>query len=171
MGESCCSIPKAGEPDTERAEREGAGLEPESAERCPACSGDGPSVEPSTVAAMTRARVARKQAFRLCRERDCEVVYYGDRGARFTTEDLHVVPGFKTAGPEGLVCYCFLHTRGEIEQELRETGETTVPRRITEEIRAGNCACEVRNPAGRCCLGEVNDAVASVRERLLEVVK
>jgi len=24
------------------------------------------------------------------------------------------------------------------------------------ELQAGNCACEVRNPAGKCCLGEVH---------------
>ena len=164
MGASCCSLPEPVRPGSQQPEPEGDG-------RCPGCGVAGPSVEAQTVAAMTRARVAPAQGFRLCRERDCGVVYYGDRGACFVLADLHVLPGFKTAGPEGLVCYCFLHTRGEIEQELRGSGESTVPARITEEIRAGNCACEVRNPAGRCCLGEVNQAVASIRERLLEVVK
>jgi hypothetical protein len=26
---------------------------------------------------------------------------------------------------------------------------------ITQEVKAGRCACEVKNPAGSCCLGDV----------------
>ncbi len=26
---------------------------------------------------------------------------------------------------------------------------------IAREIKAGHCACEVKNPSGRCCLGDV----------------
>jgi len=115
---------------------------------------------------MTRPAVAPQQNLWLCRSRDCDVVYHGDQGARFRVGDLHVVPGFKTDGPEGLVCYCYLHTRGEIENEIETTGTTTVPDRITVQIKAGNCQCEVRNPAGRCCLGEVNREVKTARERL-----
>lgn len=119
---------------------------------------------------MTLGHVAPRQDYRLCRDLECPTVYYGDQGARYGVDDMHVAPGFKISGPEGLVCYCFMHSRGEIETELRTDGETTVPQRITAEIKAGNCACEVRNPAGRCCLGEVNQAVATIRERLSEVV-
>ena len=49
------------------------------------------------------------------------------------------------------MCYCFMHSRGEIERELlagggsHPMGESTVQRRITEQTKAGNCACEVRN--------------------------
>ena len=63
-----------------------------------------------------------------------------------------------------------MHSRGQIEHEWRATGETTVPQRIAAEIKVGNCACEVRNPAGRCCLGEVNQAVAVISDRLAEIV-
>ncbi|HEY6324505.1 MAG TPA: hypothetical protein VJA16_23410 [Thermoanaerobaculia bacterium] len=30
---------------------------------------------------------------------------------------------------------------------------------IRERVQAGDCACEVRNPTGRCCLGEVQRVV------------
>lgn len=137
---------------------------------CPGCGEQGPTVGPATVAALTRVRVAPKQRFRLCRSLECEVVYHGDLGAVLGVGDLHLVPGFKTVSEQGLVCYCFLHSRAEIEQELRATGESTVPARIQKEIKMGHCACEVRNPAGRCCLGEVNEAVGAIRDRLAEGV-
>ena len=50
--------------------------------------------------------------------------------------------------------------------ELRESGETNVVERITAEVKAGNCACEVRNPGGKCCLGEVERAVNEMQQRL-----
>lgn len=119
---------------------------------------------------MTLGHVEPNQNYWLCRDVDCRTVYHGDRGALLDIDDMHVVPGFKVSGPEGLVCYCFMHSRGQIEHELRATGETTVAQRIAAEIKVGNCACEVRNPAGRCCLGEVNQAVAVISDRLAEIV-
>jgi hypothetical protein len=53
------------------------------------------------------------------------------------------------------VCYCFGFTRKDIEDEIVETGRSTVADRIKTEVNAGNCACEVRNPSGKCCLGGV----------------
>ncbi len=43
--------------------------------------------------------------------------------------------------------------------EIRSTGKSTVAERITAEVKAGNCACEVKNPSGKCCLGDVTRAV------------
>src|SRR6266481_8503338 len=34
----------------------------------------------------------------------------------------------------------------------------TVANRIAAEVKAGNCACEVKNPSGKCCLGDVTQA-------------
>ena len=143
MSEACCSVP---------AEAGGA-------LSCPRCNQPGQSVEWSTVAALTSGVVPPRQGFRLCREPDCEAVYFGDAGTLVTAADMTVVPGFKTSTPEGLVCYCFQHSRGDIASELKSTGGTTIPERITAEVKAGNCACEVRNPAGKCCLGDVQRAI------------
>jgi hypothetical protein len=53
------------------------------------------------------------------------------------------------------VCYCFGFTPKDIEGEIGETGRSTVADRITAEVTAGRCACEVKNPSGKCCLGNV----------------
>jgi hypothetical protein len=57
------------------------------------------------------------------------------------------------------VCYCFGFTRQDIWDEICDTGKSTVAKRITAEIEAGRCACEVRNPSGKCCLGDITRAV------------
>ena len=164
MGGSCCVTSDAAE--------SGPGGDVVQGDRLyPSCGSRGATVGRQTVAALTRGRLTPIQSFRTCRTPDCENVYYGDRGACLGVGDLYVVPGFKTTGPEGLVCYCFMHSRGEIERELlagggsHPMGESTVQRRITEQTKAGNCACEVRNPTGRCCLGDVTVVVEAVRDR------
>jgi hypothetical protein len=43
-----------------------------------------------------------------------------------------------------------------VEDEIRATDRCTIPERIAAEVKAGNCACEARNPQGACCLGNVS---------------
>ncbi len=147
MSDSCCSITSADD----------------AVSLCPASGFAGKPVDWTTVAALARARVPPKQAFQLCRDAKCEVVYYGSTGTVLTVDDLTVLPGFKNAG-DGLVCYCFLHRRADIARQLGETGESDIFDSIKAEVRGGNCACEVRNPSGKCCLGEVQEAIASLEK-------
>jgi len=77
-----------------------------------------------------------------------------------------VAPGFKSKSPEALVCYCFQHRRHDIEADLLADGRTSIPVRITAEVKAGNCACEVRNASGRCCFGDVQKAIQEINLEL-----
>jgi len=108
---------------------------------------------------MLTGEVPPKQDYWLCRRSECDAVYYGRDDTVLTTADMNVTPGFKSSSPEALVCYCFQYRRGDIEAELAAKGRTSIPDRIAAEIKAGNCACEVRNPSGRCCLGDVNETI------------
>lgn len=96
-----------------------------------------------------------------CDSPDCDVVYFPlDAAApRFRREDLVVRVGAKETVDPIPVCYCFGFTRSDIENEVAETGHSTVAELITAEVKAGNCACEVRNPSGKCCLGTVGRVV------------
>ena len=118
-----------------------------------------------TVAALTRVPVPPRQDFRLCRDSECPVVYYGSMGAVLTVEDLSVQPGFKS-GSDGLVCYCFLHRSADITRQLEATGQTDIFESIQREVAAGNCSCEVRNPSGKCCLGEVQETTRRLEKKL-----
>lgn len=149
MSESCCSITPG---DV-------------GASRCPASGSAGKAVDWMTVAALAQGRVPPRQEFRLCRDAECEVVYYGSTGTVLSVDDLTVQPGFKR-GSDGLVCYCFLHRTADIARQLGKTGETDVFESIQRQVQAGNCACEVRNPSGKCCLGEVQEAIRGLEKEL-----
>ncbi len=100
-----------------------------------------------------------------CGASDCDVVYFALEvdAPKFRREDLVVRVGAKETTEPIPVCYCFGFTRRDIENEIAETGRSTVADRIKTEVDAGNCACEVKNPSGKCCLGDVT---RTVRDRL-----
>lgn len=136
---------------------------------CPRCGERGQSVDRLTVAALTTGIAPADQRYWLCRQLACEVVYFGEDATVIMAADMTVAPGFKSKAPEALVCYCFQHRRGDLEAELAAGGETTIPKRISAEVEAGNCACEVRNPSGKCCLGEVQRVSQEIRDTLRAV--
>lgn len=131
---------------------------------CPVDGAVGKSVDWLTVAALSHGAVPERQHFWLCPSQDCEVVYFGEHGARIPIAELHVQPGFKAA-PDPLVCYCFLHRQSDIARELEQTGSTTVLEAIKQKVQAGNCACEVRNPTGKCCLGQVQATIRTLQRQ------
>ncbi len=96
-----------------------------------------------------------------CEAPQCDVVYFSSnpRAAVFRRADLLVRVGAKETEDPIPVCYCFGFTRKDIEDEVAQTGRSTISDRITAEVKAGNCSCEVKNPSGKCCLGNVTRVV------------
>ena len=95
-----------------------------------------------------------------CEAHDCDVVYFAldSQAPVFRCADLLVRVGAKATADPIPICYCFGFSKKDIEDEIRSTGKSTVAERITEEVEADRCACEVKNPSGRCCLGDVTRA-------------
>ncbi|MFN2386750.1 MAG: hypothetical protein ABR576_10780 [Thermoanaerobaculia bacterium] len=58
------------------------------------------------------------------------------------------------AEPARLVCHCFGYTFEDLE---RDPGIAAV---IEDHVRAGRCACKVRNPQGICCLNDVRRSLS-----------
>lgn len=102
-----------------------------------------------------------------CADSDCPVVYFANDSVRsFTTEDLKVKVFAKDTGGDVNVCYCYDWTRDGIKNELAETGQSTASREIAEKVRDSLCECDIKNPKGTCCLGDVNRVVREAKEAL-----
>jgi hypothetical protein len=80
----------------------------------------------------------------------------------FTVDDVNVKVLAKDKGDDVNVCYCFDWTRGRIQDEINKTGKSTASLQIAKEVKVGNCACDIKNPKGECCLGDVNGFVKQV---------
>ena len=98
-------------------------------------------------------------AFNFCRAATCETVYFNGNGIALTNADVRQRIGLKETEDPAPICYCFGFTEKMAVDELRATGKCTIPQRITAEVKAENCACEIRNPQGSCCLANVTAAV------------
>lgn len=100
-----------------------------------------------------------------CDSSDCDVVYFpfDSQAPAFRRGDLIVRVGAKEVEDPLPICYCFGFTRQDIWDEIGSTGKSTVAKQIAAEVEAGRCACEVKNPSGKCCMGNVT---RTVKDRL-----
>jgi len=150
MSENCCSTSKTDDQPVKKT--------------CPECGAQGKPVPRITVGALlvpkARKRMPSVDSFIFCSKPDCDVVYFMNGTNPFHLEDLSVRVGQKVAEEPKPVCYCFGYTEQMvIEDVVRNQGKTNIPVEITAQVKAGNCFCEVTNPQGTCCLGNVNQAV------------
>ncbi len=140
---------------------------------CPGCGNRGKTVNRITPESLLKPDPLERlgeSTIHFCATPDCQTVYYTEDGQAFDKEDLTVRVGLKEMEDPVPVCYCFSYTEAMLQQEIEDTGETTIPDRITQEIKDGNCECETKNPQGTCCLGNVSKAVKRVRARLADAV-
>jgi Zinc binding domain len=139
---------------------------------CTICTERGVPVQRQTVKALLTAVALRRVQlthYRFCPNPSCDTVYFGDAGDRFETGDIRVAVWHKRPSGDRLLCYCFGETESGIRSELVEHGHTDVVARIREHIAAQRCACDIRNPRGACCLGDVIAAVKRIERALLPV--
>lgn len=127
---------------------------------CLKCGHNSKAVSRRTVLLMVKPEFleeALNGTFRFCQVRECAIVYFQEQGTRvFTVEDLRTTVGVKATTDPIPLCYCFGFDESHLREEIVQIGTTTIPERISYLIREGLCACDIRNPSGNCCLGEVN---------------
>jgi hypothetical protein len=130
---------------------------------CPSCGQKGKTVDTQTVKALlsiTLEVVDETATYRFCRTPDCPAVYFDAAGGFFTEAQLREQVYQKHPESEDvLVCYCYQHTPGSIRAEVAMQGQSDVVARVTAGTKAGTCACDIRNPQGSCCLGNVGKVV------------
>ena len=132
---------------------------------CPVCGKKGKSVSTLTVKSLVRGhtRVSPNGPYSFCRTPDCDVVYFSS-AALFRKVDVKVRVGIKEDEDPVPLCYCFDYTRADVQREMEELGTPHIPGKIKAEVQAGFCACEVKNPSGNCCLGDITRAVQQFRK-------
>ncbi len=101
--------------------------------------------------------------FYYCKTVTCKVVYF--RGDEILTQkDMSVVVGLKEGARPATVCYCFEWTKEKIKAELDVTGKTRALEDIKTKMENPGCACEILNPSGGCCLGDVGKAIKEIEK-------
>lgn len=161
MPDECCSIPEAGSSTCEVRVVAASGA-------CPTNGKIGKLIDNLTLKAVLARPLTelRPVEYRFCRDADCPTVYYSTDGLQLFVESDLREQVYQKHPQEGnvFVCYCFQHTVGEIIKDVDVTGGERVVAEINQGIKNGQCACNIRNPQGSCCLGNVNSVVKRVQQ-------
>lgn len=158
MTDSCCCPPDAGNTVCDLP-AENFQRPPQEVNACPECGKTGKLVQGQTIKSLllVSLRQVRDVQYLFCRTQNCPIVYFSaDHEQTFTEQEVREKVYQKGPAAEGVfICYCFRHTVGELQAASLEARATIVDS-ITAGINAGQCACDLRNPQGSCCLGNVN---------------
>jgi len=147
LGDNCCS-PK-----------------PKGKMECPRCKEKAKGVLGKTVVHLVKGGSKSKfdgfDGFYYCKTPSCKVIYFrGD--IVLTQDDIKVTVGLKEEATPATLCYCFEWTREKIRAEIEATGKSTVLEDIKANMKNPGCSCEVLNPSGGCCLGDVGKAISQI---------
>ena len=125
---------------------------------CHQCGHEGRPVDRTTIDALLKPESLSQvngNQYVFCETPSCPVVYYAADGTEFGKNQVRVRVGLKETEDPVPVCYCFGVTERMIIEEVQRTGRSSASARIRAEVKAGTCRCEVENPSGQCCLGDV----------------
>lgn len=130
--------------------------------RCPECGQVGKSIHWQTVKSMLSVslRQVSNAKYYFCRTQNCSVVYFSADGEQtFTVKHIRErVYQKEPEAPDVYICYCFLYAVCELRAGSPE-GRTAILNEINTGVNAGQCACDLRNPQGSCCLGNVRELI------------
>ncbi|MCX9013339.1 MAG: hypothetical protein OIN89_00835 [Candidatus Methanoperedens sp.] len=136
---------------------------------CKECGSAGKPVMEITLGSMVKEPVLEAiknpDGFHFCETPSCEVVYFNNEQQVYLhKQDVKARVGIKETESPVPVCYCFGWTQERIFEEIKQHGKSTAVQEIGAKIKAGECECEIKNPSGRCCLGNVNKVVKKGKE-------
>jgi len=153
--ESCSS-------DKQNSEHNCCSVQPKGKVECPFCQEKAKGVLGKTVEALlsddAKSRLTCFDGFHYCKTPSCKIVYFRDDTV-VTQEDMNVVVGLKDGATPATVCYCFAWTKEKIKAELLSERKTAVLEDIKVKMQNPGCSCEILNPSGGCCLGDVAKAI------------
>lgn len=161
MTDSCCCPPEAGNAVCELPAHN-FHRPTRATNACPVCGEKGKPVQGQTVKALLLVSLREVQDVDhlFCKTQTCPVMYFSPDGEQtFTVEQVRErVYQKEPASDDVFVCYCFRHTVGELRASSPESRMAIVDD-INTGINAGQCACDLRNPQGSCCLGNVRGLI------------
>ena len=166
MTDSCCCPSEAG---SEVCDLPAKDLQRRShaVNTCPECGKTGKPVQGQTVKALLSVSLRDVQdvQYLFCRTQTCQVVYFSTNGEQtFIVDQVREKVYQKEPETDDVfICYCFRHKVGDLRAASPEERIAIVDD-INTGIDTGQCACDLRNPQGSCCLGNVRGVIKKLEK-------
>ena len=118
---------------------------------CPQCGTVCKSVEMRTLYHQVRFpenQGITPDTYYFCSAKECSIGYFSIAGNCVpklhlrTYQEIH----------EDKLCYCFDIEADFYRSALRADNAASIKDFVIERTKSGECACELRNPSGQCCL-------------------
>jgi len=83
-----------------------------------------------------------------CADKACPVGYFSQQGKIISRQQLRAFSEHKNSK----LCYCFDVSTDQYLNALKEKTAEPIKKFVMQKTKSGDCACEIRNPSGQCCL-------------------
>lgn len=118
---------------------------------CPECGSACNSVSMSTL--YHQVRFLENQAlitdsYYFCPAKTCSVGYFSNTGSTVPKQHLRTYQEIQN----DKLCYCFDIDANQYLSALKAHCVEPIKDFVIQRTKAGDCACETRNPSGQCCL-------------------
>ncbi|MDQ6997436.1 MAG: hypothetical protein Q9M17_01850 [Mariprofundus sp.] len=85
--------------------------------------------------------------YAFCANPDCTNAYFST-SVRISTSQLRAFQ----PGQKAMLCHCFDISESDYRAALSDGTGADMKAFVVQQTKEGLCACESRNPSGRCCL-------------------
>ncbi len=87
-------------------------------------------------------------SYYFCIDSDCSVGYFSQEGEMIHKQQLRAFTRFK----HRKLCFCFDINTEQYINALKDKTAAIIKEFVMKKTKSGDCACEIRNPSGQCCL-------------------
>jgi hypothetical protein len=123
------------------------------AQACPQCGATCKSVEMRTLYHQVRFPENQEittDTYYFCSSTDCSIGYFSIAGACVPKLHLRTYQEIQ----KDKLCYCFDIDADLYLLALRTNNADSIKDFVIQRTKSGECACELRNPSGQCCLAK-----------------
>lgn len=120
---------------------------------CPKCGVSCKSVENKTLYHQVRFpenTTLGSDKYYFCPSKECSVGYFSSTGQIIPKCDLRTYQEIEA----DKLCYCFDIDVAHYLSALKANNAETIKNFVIEKTKSGECACDVKNPSGQCCLAK-----------------
>ncbi|MDP2903400.1 MAG: hypothetical protein Q8N96_09885 [Methylovulum sp.] len=118
---------------------------------CPQCGESCKSVEHKTLYHQVKFpenQAVFQETYYFCPAKDCSVGYFSSTGHIIAKQSLRTYQEIE----DDKLCYCFDINTEQYLSALTANNAEPIKNFVIQKTKSGDCACEIKNPSGQCCL-------------------